>query len=259
MGMKIVVIGGTGLIGSKTVARLRSKGHEVLAASPKSGVNAITGEGLPEALENAQIVIDLANSPSFEEKAVREFFETAGHNLLAAEVNAGVKHHIALSAVGTERLPDNGYFRAKLVQVLLIRASPIPFTIVRSTPFMEFLKAIADAGTAGAVVRLSPAYVEPIAADDVADVMAEVALGKPLNGMMEIAGPELLRLNEAVARYLRKTNDPRTVETDTNARFFGAELDDYSLVPAKGVRIGKIRFMDWLNQSPQSREPETAK
>jgi uncharacterized protein YbjT (DUF2867 family) len=249
--MKIVVIGGTGLIGSKTVARLRNKGHEVLAASPNSGVNTITGEGLTEALAGAEVVIDLANSPSFEEKAVREFFETAGHNLLTAEAKAGVKHHIALSVVGTERLSENGYFRAKLVQEILIKASPIPYTIVHSTQFLEFLKAIADSGTVGTVTRLSPAYVQPIAADDVADAMADVALAKPLNGMMEIAGPERVRLNEIVARYLKETNDPRTVEADIHAPYFGAELNDQSLVPGEGARIGKIGFKDWLRQSQQ--------
>ncbi|RCS21891.1 NAD-dependent epimerase/dehydratase family protein [Phyllobacterium salinisoli] len=250
--MKIVVIGGNGLIGSKTVTRLRDKGHDVLAASPNSGVNTITGEGLSEALKGADVVIDLANSPSFENKAVLEFFATAGHNLLAAEVKAGVKHHIALSVVGTERLPESGYLRAKLVQEKLIKASPIPYTIVHSTQFMEFLKGIADSGTIGTIVHLSPAYVQPIASDDVADAMADVALGKPINGMIEIAGPERVRLSEIVSRYLKATDDPRTVQSDVHARYFGAELNDQSLVPGDGARIGKIGFEDWFRQSRQS-------
>ena len=249
--MKIVVIGGTGLIGSKTVARLRNKGHEVLAASPNSGVNAVTGEGLDEALAGAEVVLDLANSPSFEDKAVLDFFQTAGRNLLAAEAKAGVKHHIALSVVGTERLQESGYFRGKLVQERLIKASPIPYTIVHSTQFMEFLKGIADSGTVGSVVHLSPAYVQPIASDDVADAMADVALGKPVNGTVEIAGPERVRLNELVGRYLRAMNDPRTIEADIHARYFGAELTDTSLVPAGKARIGKIGFEDWIRQSTQ--------
>ncbi|MEX2696945.1 SDR family oxidoreductase [Rhizobium mongolense] len=249
--MKIVLIGGTGLIGSKTAARLRNKGHEVLAASPNTGVNTITGEGLAEALAGAEVVVDLANSPSWEDKAVLEFFETSGRNLLAAEDKAGVKHHVALSIVGTERLPENGYFRAKLAQEKLIKASPIPYTIVHSTQFFEFLKGIADEATVGTVARLSPASFQPIASDDVADVMAEVALGKPLNGTIEIAGPERGRMHEIVARYLKAANDPRTVEADVHARYFGSELDDRSLVPGEGARIGKIGFEDWFRQSQQ--------
>jgi uncharacterized protein YbjT (DUF2867 family) len=249
--MKIVVIGGTGLIGSKTVARLRNKGHEVLAASPNSGVNTITGDGLAEALAGAEVVLDLANSPSFEDKAVLEFFETAGHNLLAAEAKAGVKHHIALSVVGTERLPESGYLRAKLAQERLIKASPIPYTIVHSTQFFEFLKGIADEATVGTVARLSPAAFQPIASDDVADAMADVALAKPLNGTIEIAGPERGRMNEIVARYLKATNDPRTVEADVHARYFGTELNDQSLVPGDGARIGKVGFQDWFRSSQQ--------
>jgi len=249
--MKIVVIGGTGLIGSKTVARLRNKGHEVLAASPNSGVNTITGDGLAEALAGAEVVLDLANSPSFEDKAVLEFFETAGHNLLAAEAKAGVKHHIALSVVGTERLPESGYLRAKLAQERLIKASPIPYTIVHSTQIFEFLKGIADEATVGTVARLSPAAFQPIASDDVADAMADVALAKPLNGTIEIAGPERGRMNEIVARYLKATNDPRTVEADVHARYFGTELNDQSLVPGDGARIGKVGFQDWFRSSQQ--------
>lgn len=220
--MKIVVIGGTGLIGSKTVERLRKRGHDVIAASPNSGVNTITGEGLAEALSGAEVVLDLANSPSFEDKAVLEFFETSGRNLLAAEKLAGVRHHIALSVVGTERLQESGYFRGKLAQEMLIKASGIPYTIVHSTQFMEFLGGIAQSGTVGQTVRLSPAYVQPIVSDDVADVMADVALAPPANATIEISGPERARLSELVARYLKAMKDPRTVEADADAKYFGA-------------------------------------
>jgi uncharacterized protein YbjT (DUF2867 family) len=249
--MKIVIIGGTGLIGSKTALRLRNKGHEVLAVSPSTGVNTITGEGLAEALAGAQVVIDLANAPSWEDKAVLEFFETSGRNLLEAEAKAGVNHHIALSIVGTERLPENGYFRAKLAQEKLIKESPIPYTIVHSTQFFEFLKGIADEATVGTVARLSPASFQPIASDDVAAVMADVALGKPLNGMIEIAGPQRAPMNEIIARYLKAANDPRTVEADAHARYFGSELNDQSIVPGDGARIGKVGFEDWFRQSQQ--------
>ncbi len=252
--MKIVVIGGTGLIGSKTVTRLRNKGHEVLASSPNSGVNTFTGEGLSEALAGADVVLDLANSPSFEDAAVLEFFEIAGRNLLAAEAMAGVKHHIALSVVGTERLQESGYFRGKLAQEKIIKASPIPYTIVHSTQFMEFLKGISDSSTIGTIVHISPAYVQPIAADDVADAMADIALGRPLNGTLEIAGPDRIRLSDLVGRFLKNSNDPRTIEADIHARYFGAELNDKSLVPGEGARLGKIGFQDWLHQS-QYTEP----
>jgi uncharacterized protein YbjT (DUF2867 family) len=247
--MKIVVIGGSGLIGSKTVNRLRDAGHEVVAASPNTGVNTITGEGMPEALAGAQVVVDVANSPSFEDKAVLEFFQTSGRNLLAAEAAAGVGHHVALSVVGTERLQENGYFRAKLAQEKLIKASGIPYSIVRSTQFFEFLGSIAQSGTAGETVQVSPAYVQPIASDDVAAAMADVTLGEPVNGTIEIAGPERVRLNELVGRYLKATNDPREVVTDVHARYFGAELNDQSLVPGDNPRIGAIRFEDWFSQS----------
>ena len=247
--MKIVVIGGSGLIGSKTVNRLRDAGHEVVAASPNTGVNTITGEGLPEALAGAQVVVDVANSPSFEDKAALEFFQTSGRNLLAAEATAGVGHHVALSVVGTERLQQSGYFRAKLAQEKLIKASGIPYTIVRSTQFFEFLRGIAQSGTAGKTVDLSPAYVQPIASDDVAAAMADVTLGKPVNGTIEIAGPERVRLNELVGRYLKATNDPREVVTDVHAHYFGAELNDQSLVPGDNPRIGAIRFEEWFSQS----------
>ncbi len=249
--MKIVIIGGTGLIGSKTAVRLRNKGHEVLAVSPNTGVNTITGEGLADALVGAEVVIDLANSPSWEDKAVLEFFETSGRNLLAAEAKAGVKHHIALSIVGTERLPESGYMRAKLAQERLIKESPIPYTIVHSTQFMEFLKGIADGGTVGTVARLSPAAFQPIASDDVADTMADVALAKPLNGTIDIAGPERAPMSEIIARYLKAANDPRTVEADVHARYFGSELNDQSLVPVGVARLGKTNFEDWFRQSQQ--------
>ncbi|MDR9772574.1 SDR family oxidoreductase [Rhizobium hidalgonense] len=251
--MKIVVIGGTGLIGSKTVERLRKRGHEVIAASPNSGVNTITGEGLAEALAGAQVVLDLANSPSFEDKAVLEFFETSGRNLLAAEKVAGVKHHIALSVVGTDRLQESGYFRGRLAQEKLIEASGIPYTIVHSTQFMEFLNGIAQSGTVGETVRLSPAYVQPIASDDVADAMADVALSAPANTAVEIAGPERARLSELVARYLKATKDPRTVEADAEARYFGARLNDRSLVSDDNPRLGTITFEEWFARSAQSK------
>jgi uncharacterized protein YbjT (DUF2867 family) len=249
--MKIVIIGGTGLIGSKTVQRLRDKGHEVIAASPNTGVNTITGEGLNEALAGAEVVIDLANSPSFEDKAVLEFFETSGRNLIAAEKTAGVKHHIALSVIGTERLQESGYFRGKLAQETLIKTGGIPYTIVHSTQFMEFLSGIAQSGTSGNVVRLSPAYVQPIASDDVADAMADVALAAPVNGTIEIAGPERSRLSDLVARYLTATGDGRKVEADPEARYFGARLDDGSLVSDNNPRLGRIGFDQWFATSPR--------
>lgn len=251
--MKIVIIGGTGLIGSKTFSRLSLKGHEVIAASPNTGVNTITGEGLTEALAGAQVVIDLANSPSFEERAVMEFFETSGHNLLAAAKAAGVKHHIALSVVGAERLPKSAYLRAKMVQERLIRDSGIPYTIVHSTQFFEFLGGIAQSGTEGDTVTVSSAYFQPIASDDVADVMADVALSPPLNGVMEIAGPEPVRMNELVARFLMEANDPRKVFGDPNALYFGTALDDSSLVPGDHPRIGAIGFEEWFAHAPAPR------
>jgi len=246
--MKIVVIGGTGLIGSKTVAILRQGGHEVIAASPKSGINTITGEGLKEALAGAQVVIDLANSPSFEDKAVLEFFETAGRNLFAAEKAAGIAHHVALSIVGTDR-SDNGYFRAKVAQEKLIVASGVPYTIIRATQFMEFLGGIAASGTEGNVVRISPGLFQPIAADDVAPVVAEVALAAPRNGIVEIAGPERARFNEIVARYLKAIGDPREVVRDPEARYFGGRVEELSLVPLGEARLGRIGLDEWLRRS----------
>ncbi|OWV99815.1 SDR family oxidoreductase [Rhizobium sp. R693] len=247
--MKIVIIGGTGLIGSKTVDRLRKQGHEVIAASPNTGVNTITGEGLAAALSGAAVVVDLANSPSFEDKAVLEFFETSGRNLIAAEKAAGVKHHIALSVVGTERLQESGYFRGKLAQEKLIKTSGIPYTIVHSTQFMEFLNGIAQSGTVGDKVHLSPAYVQPIASDDVADAMADATLAPPVNGTIEIAGPERFRLNEIVARYLKATGDVRKVEADPEARYFGIRLNDGSLVSDNNPRLGRITFEQWFATS----------
>jgi len=246
--MKIVVIGGTGLIGSKTVAILRQGGHEVVAASPNTGVNTITGEGLKEAMAGAQVVIDLANSPSFEDKAVLEFFETSGRNLLAAEAAAGVRHHVALSIVGTDR-SDNGYFRAKVAQEKLIKASGIPYTIIRSTQFLEFLRGIADSSADGNTVRISPGLFQPIAADDVAAAVADVALAAPRNGIVEIAGPERAPFNEIVARYLKAVGDPREVVSDPAARYFGGRVEERSLVPLGEARLGRIGFDEWLRRS----------
>jgi uncharacterized protein YbjT (DUF2867 family) len=246
--MKIVVIGGSGLIGTKLVNKLRQKGHEVVAASPSSGVNAVTGEGLTVALAGAQVVIDVANSPSFEDKAVLEFFQASGRNLLAAEAAAGVKHHVALSVVGTERLLDSGYFRAKMAQEDLIKAGGIPYTIVRATQFFEFMGAIAQSGTDGQTVRLSPALNQAMASDDVADAMADAALAAPVNGMIEIAGPESMPLDEFVRQFLTATGDPRNVIADVHARYFGIALNDQSLTPGANARLGRTRFGDWLSQ-----------
>jgi len=246
--MKIVVIGGTGLIGSKTVAILRQGGHEVVAASPNTGVNTITGEGLKEAVAGAQVVIDLANSPSFEDKAVLEFFETSGRNLLAAEAAASVRHHVALSIVGTDR-SDNSYFRAKVAQEKLIETAGIPYTIIRSTQFMEFLRGIAAESADGNIVRLSPGLFQPIAADDVAAIVAEVALAAPRNGIVEIAGPERAPFNEIVARYLKALGDPREVVRDPEAGYFGGRVEERSLVPLAEARLGRIGLDEWLRRS----------
>ncbi|MGX9142742.1 SDR family oxidoreductase [Mesorhizobium sp. 128a] len=244
--MKIVIIGGTGLIGSKTAERLRKHGHEVIAASPNTGVNTITGEGLAEALKGAEVVIDLANSPSFEDKAVLEFFQTSGRNLLAAEKQAGVKHHVALSIVGTDRLPDSGYLRAKVAQEKIIREAGIPYTIVRSTQFFEFLGGIAQEGTVGDTARLATGYLQPIASDDVADFVTDAALAAPVNGIIEISGPERERLCDFAARYLKAIGDKRTVIGDPEARYFGTKLQDGSLVSDKNPRIGRVGFDQWF-------------
>ena len=247
--MKIVVIGGTGLIGSKTVTILRQRGHEVVAASPNSGINTITGEGLKAALAGAQVVIDLANSPSFEDKAVLKFFETSGGNLLPAEAAAGVRHHVALSIVGADRTPDNGYFRAKVAQEKLIKTSGIPYTIIRSTQFLEFLRSIAASGADGNTIRISPGLFQPIAADDVAAIVAEVALATPRNGIVEIAGPERAPFNEIVARYLKTVGDPRQVVSDPEARYYGGRVEEHSLVPLGEARLGRIGLDEWLRRS----------
>ena len=247
--MKIVVIGGSGLIGTKLVNKLRPLGHEVVAASPSSGVNTITGEGLAEALAGAHVVVDVANSPSWEDKAVLQFFETSGRNLLAAEAVAGVGHHVALSVVGTERLLASGYFRAKMAQETLIKASPVPYTIVRATQFFEFVGGIAQSATDGQTVRLSPALVQPIVSDDVAAALVQVVVGAPLNGTVELAGPEPIRLDELVRQFLSAHRDARKVTTDIHALYFGIELNDQSLTPGDNPRIGPTRFEDWLSRS----------
>ena len=253
--MKIVVIGGTGLIGTKLVNNLRQRGHEVVAASPSSGVNTITGEGLAKALEGAQVVVDVANSPSFEDKPALEFFETSGRNLLAAEKAAGVRHHVALSVVGTDRLLGSGpgslsgYFRAKMAQENLIKASGIPFTIVHATQFFEFAKNIAQSATDGSTVRLSSVLMQPIAADDVAAAVAEVTVGQAVNGMIEVAGPDQIRQDELARQYLSATGDPRKVITDDKPRYYGIEVNDQSLVPGPNPRLGSTHFNDWLRRS----------
>jgi uncharacterized protein YbjT (DUF2867 family) len=246
--MKIAVIGGTGLIGSKTVAILRQGSHDVVAASPNTGVNTITCEGLKEAVAGAQVVIDLANSPSFEDEAVLEFFETSERNLLPAEAAAGVRHHVALSIIGIDR-SDNGYFRAKVAQEKLIKTSGIPYTIIRSTQFLEFLGVIADSSADGNTVRISPGLFQPIAADDVAAIVADVALAAPRNGNVEIAGPERAPFNEFVARYLKAVGDPRKVVSDPEARYFGGRVEERSLVPLGEARLGRIGFDEWLRRS----------
>jgi uncharacterized protein YbjT (DUF2867 family) len=246
--MKIVVIGGSGLIGSKLVTNLRNLGHEAVAASPSSGVNTLTGEGLAGALEGARVVVDVANSPSFEDRAVLEFFETSGRNLLAAEAKAGVRHHVALSVVGTDRLLASGYFRAKMAQEKLIEASGIPCTIVRATQFFEFVAGIAQAATAGQTVTLSPALMQPISADDVAAAMGDFAVAAPANGMVELAGPEPIRMDALVRQFLTATGDPRTVTTDEQAGYFGTPVNDRSLTPGPNPYLGSTRFSDWLRR-----------
>ena len=243
--MKIVVIGGTGLIGSRLVTNLREQGHEAVAASPSSGVNSLTGEGLADVLAGASVMIEVANSPSFEDAAVLEFFETSTGNLLAAEAAAGVGHHVALSVVGSQRLPDSGYLRAKVAQETLIEGSSIPFSIVRATQFFEFVSSIADAGTDGGTVRMAPVAFQPIAADDVARLVGDVAVGTPLNGRVEIAGPERSPMDVFFRDALAARNDPREVVTDPHARYFGTELSELSLVPGDEAVLGEIRYADW--------------
>lgn len=247
--MKIVVIGGTGLIGSKLVNNLRERGHDVLAAAPSTGINSITREGLAEAMDGADIVVDVANAPSWEDQAVLDFFETSSRNLLAAEAAAGVRHHVALSIVGSERLPENGYFRAKVAQENLIKASGIPYTILRATQFFEFVGGIAQSAAVGEEICLSPALIQPLASDDVVAALTEVTLQTPVNGTLEVAGPEAIPLDELVRRFLRATGDSRKVVPDVHARYFGAVLDDQSLTPGKHPRLGAIRFEDWLARS----------
>ncbi len=249
--MKIVVIGGSGRIGSKVVENLRRRGHEVIAGSPSTGINTITGEGLTGALAGAQVVVDVANAPVWEDKAVLEFFETSGRNLLAAEAAAGVGHHVALSVVGTERLLSSGYFRAKLAQEALIKASPIPYTIVRATQFFEFVGGIAQEATEGDTVRVPAALMQPILSDDVAAVVAKVALEEPLNGMVETAGPDPIRQDELVRQYLEATGDPRTVVTDPGSLYFNIALNDRSLTPGDHPILGPTHFKDWLASLPK--------
>ena len=251
--MKIVVIGGTGLIGRNVVSRLRQKGHDVLAASPDSGVNTVTGQGVAEAVAGAQVVVDVANSPSFEDKAVMAFFTTAGRNLLAAEAAAGVGHHLALSIVGTDRNPESGYLRAKLAQENLIKASGIPYTILRSTQFFEFIGGIIKGATEGDVIRLSPALFQPIAAEEAAAALADLAAGAPLNGTVEIAGPKALPLDKFARKFLAANGDSRAVIADVHARYFGTELNDRSLTPGEHPRLGAIRFEDWLGRAAAQR------
>ena len=244
--MKIVVIGGTGLIGSKLVNQLRKTGHEPVAAAPNTGVNSVTGEGVHEALREAQVLVDVSNSPDWDDDAVMRFFQTSTRNLLGAEAAAGVGHHVALSVVGTERLTESGYFRAKMAQEELIKGSSIPYSIVHATQFFEFMNGIADAATDGNTVRLPPALIQPMAADDVASALAQVAVGPPLNGTLEIAGPDRFRLDELIRERLRALNDPRQVITDSHARYFGISPSERTLLPGDGAKIGSIRFLDWL-------------
>jgi uncharacterized protein YbjT (DUF2867 family) len=246
--MKIVVIGGTGLIGSRLVRNLRELGDEALAAAPSTGVNTLTAEGLADALKNAAVVVDVSNAPSWDDAAVMNFFETSTRNLLTYEAAAGVGHHVALSVVGTERMLASGYFRAKMSQENLIKASAIPHSIVRATQFFEFFKGIADFSTEGNKVRLPPVLIQPMAAEDVASEMARVALGSPLNGIVEIGGPEKFRLDELIRRGLLANGDAREVVADLNARYYGIEVEERTLIPEEGAKLGRIRFEDWLTQ-----------
>ena len=246
--MKLVVIGGTGRIGSKLVSKLREHGHEAVPASPDTGVNTITGEGLAEVLTGASAVVDVSNAPSFEDAAVMEFFTTSTRNLLTHEAAAGVTHHVALSIVGSDRLPDSGYLRAKVAQETLIRESSVPYTVVRATQFFEFVKSIADAATKDNIVRIPSVLFQPIAADDAAKAVGRIAVGQPVNGVVEIAGPEAFRFDELIRDTLRIRRDPREVVADSQARYFGTVLDERSLVPLGDARLGEVRFRDWLEQ-----------
>jgi uncharacterized protein YbjT (DUF2867 family) len=245
--MRIVVLGGSGLIGSKLVNLLRQEGQDVVSASHSSGLNTVTGEGVDEALAGAQVVVDVTNSPSFADKAALDFFESSGRHIVAAEVKAGVRHHVALSVVGTDRLQESGYFRAKLAQERLIEASPIPYTILHSTQFFEFLRSIADDGTVGQTVRVSPALFQPIAAADVAATLATIAVGPPVNGVVEVAGPDRVSMAELVQQYLSKTGDSRQVLADSNARYYGLVLNDQSLTPGANPRLGSTTFEEWFS------------
>jgi uncharacterized protein YbjT (DUF2867 family) len=246
--MKIVVIGGSGLIGSRVITKLRDRGHEAIAASPNSGVNSVTGEGLAEALKGASVVVDVSNSPSWEDAAVMKFFEASTRNLLAQEAASGVGHHVALSVVGSERMLESGYFRAKIAQEDLIKASPIPYSIVRATQFFEFVKGIADVSTEGNKVKPPPVLIQPMAADDVAAAVAQVAPGQTVKGMLEIGGPEQFRLDEFVRKGLTANKDPREVVTDPQARYYGIAVTERTLVPEDNAKLGKTRFADWLAQ-----------
>lgn len=254
--MKVVVIGGTGLIGSRLVKNLRQQGHDAIAASPSSGVNAVTGEGLADALQGAQVVVDVANAPVWEDQAVLDFFEKSGRNLLAAEDVAGVKHHVALSVVGTDRLLASGYFRGKMAQENLITGSRVPFTIVRSTQFFEFARSMAENAAEGGRVRVPRALMQPIAADDVAAILADIAVGEPVNGIVEIAGPEQIPQDDFVRQWLNAAGDARQIITDEHARYYGLEVDDRSLVPDRSPRVGSIRFSEWLRQNVPQQKPD---
>ncbi len=248
--MKLVIIGGTGLIGSKLVTALREHGHEAVPASPDTGVNTLTGAGLADVLQGASVVVDVSNSPSFEDKAVMDFFTTSTRNLLAQAAAAGVKHYVALSVVGTERIPESGYLRAKNAQEALIQGGGIPYTIVHATQFFEFINRIADEATDGATVRLPPVLIQPMAADDVAKAVGKIAVGAPVNGTVEVAGPQQFRFDDLIRQGLAARNDPREVVVDPHARYFGAELAERALVPAGEARLGDIRFQDWLSRQP---------
>lgn len=248
--MKIVVVGGTGLIGSKTVQKLKERGHEAFAAAPNTGVNTLTGEGLANALAGAEVVIDVSNSPSFEERAATDFFQTSGRNITEAEVNAGVRHHVALSVVGTDRLQDSGYFRAKLAQEALIKSSPVPYSLIHATQFFEFIRTIADISTVNGAVRLPPVQFQPVAAEDVAATVADVALGEPLNRTIEIGGPETFTLDEGVRRVLAFDHDPRSVVADPSAPYYGVQVSERTLVPDAGARLGSITLDWWVEHVP---------